>query len=171
MSQYVLSQDIDRCIGCYSCEIHCKANKDLPEGPRLCRIYQVGPRWSNGVPRMAFAFMTCYHCETPWCVAVCPSGAMQKRPQDGIVFVDEALCIGCKLCLYACPWGIPQWNPSTAKAVKCDMCKDRIDQGLEPACVSKCVTGCLYFEKKEHMPEDRLKQHEQSVAIYAPGED
>lgn len=171
MSQYVLFQDIDRCIGCYSCEVHCKANKDLPDGPRLCRIYQVGPRTVDKVPRIAFPFMACFHCETPWCVPVCPTGAMQKRPKDGIVFVDEDKCIGCRQCMYACPWGVPQWNPETRKVVKCDLCKDRIDEGLQPACVTKCITGCLYLDNKEDMPETRRKEHDALVSIYPESAD
>jgi len=171
MSQYVLFQDIDRCIGCYSCEVHCKANKGLPDGPRLCRIYQVGPRTVDKVPRIAFPFMACFHCETPWCVPVCPTGAMQKRPKDGIVFVDEDKCIGCRQCMYACPWGVPQWNPETRKVVKCDLCKDRIDEGLQPACVTKCITGCLYLDNKEDMPEARRKEHDAMVSIYPESAD
>ncbi len=168
MSQYALTQDIDRCIGCYSCEVHCKANKLLPDGPRLCRIFQVGPRRIENVPRLAFSFMACFHCEEPWCVSVCPTGAMRKRERDGIVYVASDECIGCRLCMYACPWGVPQWNPESAKVVKCDFCKDRIDQGLRPACATKCITNCLFFEKKEAMPETRRKQHEQVASIYPP---
>lgn len=171
MSQYVLFQDIDRCIGCYSCEVHCKANKGLPDGPRLCRIYPVGPRTVDKVPRIAFPFMACFHCETPWCVPVCPTGAMQKRPKDGIVFVDEDKCIGCRQCMYACPWGVPQWNPETRKVVKCDLCRDRIDEGLQPACVTKCITGCLYLDNKEDMPEARRKEHDAMVSIYPESAD
>jgi Fe-S-cluster-containing dehydrogenase component len=166
MSQYVLFQDIDRCIGCYSCEVHCKANKDLPDGPRLCRIFQVGPRRVSKVPRIAFPFIACFHCEKPWCVPVCPTGAIQKRPEDGIVFIDDAKCIGCRQCMYACPWGVPQWNPESCQVVKCDLCKDRLDQGLLPACVTKCITGCLYLDKKEDMPEERRLQHEAIVSLY-----
>jgi len=167
MSKYVIVQDVDLCIGCYSCEVHCKANKRLPEGPRLCRIYPVGPQWVGKVPRMVFSFMACFHCEKPWCVAVCPSGAMQKRAEDGIVFVDREKCIGCKLCIYACPWGVPQWNPETRTAVKCDFCKDRVDEGLQPACVTKCITGCLGFQKKEDLPEERLRQVERLLTVNA----
>jgi len=68
---------------------------------------------------------------------------MQKRAKDGIVFVDASLCVGCKTCITACPWGAPQWNPETGKAIKCDYCKDRIDEGLEPACVTGCTTDAL----------------------------
>ena len=78
---------------------------------------------------MRFVFMPCYHCEDPWCVRACPTGAMQKREKDGIVFVESPLCVGCKSCIAACPWGVPQWDPATNKVVKCDYCKDRIDVG------------------------------------------
>ncbi|MGC9022314.1 MAG: 4Fe-4S dicluster domain-containing protein, partial [Dissulfurimicrobium sp.] len=72
------------------------------------------------------------------------TGAMQKR-SDGIVFVDQEKCIGCMACAGACPWGVPQFNPATGKAIKCDYCMDRVDQGLRPACVAKCTTHALKF--------------------------
>jgi Fe-S-cluster-containing dehydrogenase component len=78
---------------------------------------------------------------------------MQKRAKDGIVFVDPSLCIGCKCCIAACPWGVPQWNPETGKVVKCDYCMDRIDQGLKPACVTGCLTQCLHFGEVEQASE------------------
>lgn len=114
-------------------------------GPRFCQIMTVGPKMVSGHPRLGLVFMPCFHCEKPWCVAACPTGAMQKRGKDGIVFVQSASCVGCKCCITACPWGAPQWNPETGKVVKCDYCMDRLDAGLKPACVTKCVTHCLDF--------------------------
>ena len=111
MSQYYLLQDQKRCIGCMSCEVHCKSNKGLPPGPRLGQIIAVGPKLVGEVPRMGFVFMPCFHCSDPWCVPVCPTGAMRKRPKDGIVYVEQSLCVGCKSCISACPWGAPQWQP------------------------------------------------------------
>jgi Fe-S-cluster-containing dehydrogenase component len=108
--------------------------------------------------------MPCFHCEDPWCVAACPTGAMQKRAKDGIVFIDFDLCVGCKACITACPWGAPQWNPETGKAVKCDYCMDRVDQGLKPACVTVCTTHCLDFGKVEDMTRIRRERHAQAVA-------
>ncbi len=145
MSIYYLSHDGKNCINCYSCEVHCKTKNGLPVGPRFCQILSVGPKLVGGVPKLGLVFMPCFHCEKPWCVAACPTGAMQKREKDGIVFVESSLCVGCKSCIIACPWGTPQWNPETGRAAKCDYCRDRVDAGLKPACVTKCLTQCLDF--------------------------
>ncbi|MBW2633005.1 MAG: 4Fe-4S dicluster domain-containing protein [Deltaproteobacteria bacterium] len=166
MSKYFLFQDTKRCIGCYSCEVHCKANKSLPVGPRPAQIIAVGPRMVNNLPRMAHIFMPCFHCEQPWCVSACPTGAMQKRPADGIVFVDSTLCVGCKTCVSACPWGAPQWDADSGKVVKCDYCKERIDEGLEPACVAKCVTKCLHFGRVEDTVQIRRTRHAEMIANF-----
>ncbi|MCB2193786.1 MAG: 4Fe-4S dicluster domain-containing protein, partial [Deltaproteobacteria bacterium] len=98
MSKYYLLQDSERCIGCLACEVHCKSNKSLPIGPALCKNMSVGPVEVKNIPRVRFVFMPCFHCEEPWCLNVCPSGAIQRRTSDGIVFIEPSLCIGCKSC-------------------------------------------------------------------------
>ena len=149
MSQYSIIQDMDRCIGCLSCEVYCKENKQLPEGPRLCQIVMFGRRVVRGLPREAYVYMGCFHCQNAACVAACPTRAMKKRESDGIVYVEPDLCVGCKACLVACPWGAAQWDPKSEKAVKCDLCKDRLDQGLKPVCVTVCTTQCLSVKEIE----------------------
>ena len=144
MNRYLLYLNAKRCIGCQGCEIHCKAYKSLPPGPKLCEISHTPLKSVRGVGRTVFAFRSCYHCEDPFCVAVCPTGAMIKRA-DGIVHIDHEKCIGCMACAGACPWNIPQLNPATAKAVKCDYCLDRLEAGLKPACVTKCMARALKF--------------------------
>ena len=93
MSRYYLIQDSKKCIRCHACEVECKVNKSLPAGPRLCQVVEVGPRLIGELPRSSYVFMPCYHCEKPWCIAACPTGAMQKR-DDGIVFVEQEECVG-----------------------------------------------------------------------------
>ncbi len=144
MNKYLIYLNSRRCIGCHGCEVHCKTNKKLPVGPLLCEITHEPLKAVKGVPKTEFHFRSCYHCEEPFCVDICPTKAMIKR-EDGIVYVEEEKCIGCMSCAGACPWGIPQLNPDTGKAVKCDYCMDRIDQGLRPACVTKCTTHALKF--------------------------
>ncbi len=164
MSVYYLYQDKKKCIGCYSCTIACKTNKNILVGPRPTEIIAVGPRIIDGIPRASYVFMPCFHCENPWCVAACPTGAMQKRPQDGIVHVAPDLCVGCKSCMSACPWGTPQWNSETGKVIKCDFCINRVDAGLKPACVTVCTTHCLHFEKADEMPDIRRERYARIVA-------
>jgi Fe-S-cluster-containing dehydrogenase component len=90
---------------------------------------------------------------------------MRQRPQDGIVYVDQALCVGCKSCITACPWGAPQWQPDLGKVVKCDYCMERVDQGLKPACVAKCVTHCLSFGKAAEMDPTKRERFARHVAF------
>ncbi|MFZ0450795.1 MAG: 4Fe-4S dicluster domain-containing protein [Desulfatiglandaceae bacterium] len=164
MSKYYLFQDAKKCIGCHSCEVICKSNKNLPVGPKVCQILTIGPRLVDSVPKAAYIFMPCFHCEDPWCVAACPTGAMQKRAKDGIVFIDHDLCVGCKTCMSACPWGAPQWDPELGKAVKCDYCMDRVDRGLKPACVTICTTSCLHFGESNEIPAIRRERYAKAVA-------
>lgn len=166
MSKYYLFQDAKKCIACQSCEIACKSNKNLPVGPRICQLVTIGPRFVGNVPRAFYGFMPCFHCENPWCVAACPTGAMQKRAKDGIVFADPELCVGCKMCMAACPWGAPQWNHETGKVVKCDYCMDRIDQGLKPACVTVCTTHCLHFAEASEVPQIRRERYARAIASF-----
>ena len=164
MSDYHLSQDVKKCIGCHACAVACKSHKDLPVGPKISQIIPVGPTMVGGLPRATYTFLHCFHCEKPWCVDACPTGAMQKRPSDGIVFVDPELCVGCKVCMSACPWGVPQWNPETRKAVKCDYCMDRVDQGLDPACVTVCTTRCLDFGTPNELRPVKRERYARAVA-------
>jgi Fe-S-cluster-containing dehydrogenase component len=149
MSEWTIYQDQRRCIGCKACEVHCKIHHDLKPGPRFGEIMTVGPEVVAGAPRMQFVFMPCFHCETAWCVSACPTGAMRRRTSDRIVWVDGDTCIGCTACMTACPWGIPQWDEELGRVVKCDHCRDRLDAGLEPACVTGCVTGSLRWVRKQ----------------------
>lgn len=153
MSTYHLQQDQEKCIGCQSCTIACKSAKGLVAGPLLNQVITVGPKFVNGLPRAAYVFMACFHCEDPVCVAVCPNGAMYKREEDGIVLVDPDLCWGCKACLLSCPWGAIQWDPVLNKVVKCDLCVDRLRVGLQPLCVTVCTTHCLRLDLEEDAPQ------------------
>ncbi len=139
-----LSVDATRCIGCFACQVACKMEHDLPAGPGTVRVIQLGPFAENDELTMSYLPVTCFHCERPACVAKCPTGAMQKR-EDGIVFSDPELCIGCQTCAVACPYGIPTLNTATGKIAKCDGCKARVDLGLWPACALTCPTGALTF--------------------------
>ncbi len=130
------------CIGCRACEIACKDKNDLPPGPRLRRVqYVEGGRFPN-----VFAYtvnMSCDHCAAPACVPTCPTGALRKREQDGIVDIDSTLCIGCRRCEAACPYGAPQFDAADGVMKKCNLCVDEIEAGRKPYCVMACMLRVL----------------------------
>jgi Fe-S-cluster-containing dehydrogenase component len=149
MGDYMITTHPERCIACHACEIACKSEKGLPMEATLGKIVVLGPKMVNGVPRMSSVFVPCFHCEKAFCIDACPTDAIRRREKDGLVYIVQTLCVGCKACIMACPWHIPQWNPEAGKVVKCDFCMDRIDAGEKPVCVSVCPTNALQFGKPE----------------------
>jgi anaerobic dimethyl sulfoxide reductase subunit B (iron-sulfur subunit) len=87
--------------------------------------------------------MSCNHCADPACLPTCPTGAIWKRAGDGIVDIDSTLCIGCRRCEAACPYGAPQWDPIEKIVKKCNMCVDEIEAGRKPYCVMACMMRVL----------------------------
>ena len=159
MSKYHVIQNVKDCIGCRACEVHCKEKNNSGPGVFNCKMVEVEAP-EGGKMQVDFVYLACFPCKKPWCVDACPTGAMRQREEDGIVYVVSSACVGCKACITACPWTEPQWNPETGKVEKCDLCKDRIDAGLEPACVTKCTTGCLTFTT----PAEASQKSRQSFA-------
>ncbi len=153
MGDYIITTNPKRCIACHACEIACKSENNIPLEATLGKIVVLGPKMVNGKPKMSSVFVPCFHCEKAWCLEACPTEAIRRREKDGLVYIIESLCVGCKACIMACPWHIPQWNAETGKAIKCDLCMDRIDQGLEPACVSVCPTDALSFGRPEELSD------------------
>ena len=130
------------CIGCRACEIACKDKNGLAPGPRFRRVQYI----EGGTYPDVFAYkvnMSCNHCAEPACLPTCPTGAIFKRKQDGIVDIDSTLCIGCRRCEAACPFGAPQFDPEENIVKKCNMCVDEIDAGRKPYCVMACMMRVL----------------------------
>lgn len=130
------------CIGCRACEIACKDKNGLAPGPRFRRVMYV----EGGTFPEVYAFklnMSCNHCAQPACLPTCPTGAIFKRKKDGIVDIDSTLCIGCRRCEAACPYGAPQFIPEQNIVSKCNMCVDEIDAGRKPYCVQACMMRVL----------------------------
>lgn len=141
---YCIVTNSKRCINCKSCQIQCKVWHGQMENLSLGMLLHQGPHMQTGKPSLRTEFLSCQHCDDPWCVRACPTGAMYKNAQ-GIVRVDAQICVGCKGCLVACPWQIPRWDAQTSKMTKCDFCADRLQEGLQPACVTACTTQALRF--------------------------
>ena len=144
---YSLFVDLDRCIGCYACEVACKQEHGLPAGPRWIRVVRDGPRETAGGLQLDFYPRMCRHCEEPPCAEVCPERAISKGA-SGLVTIDPGLCTGCGACVEGCPFGLMAFDREAGKASKCDLCGERIGQGLEPSCVACCPGKALVFSKE-----------------------
>jgi Fe-S-cluster-containing dehydrogenase component len=93
-----------------------------------------------------------WHCPQPPCIKVCPTEAIKKRP-DGIVFIDQSLCTGCQLCADACPYEAISFHPYQHWAEICDLCVNRLDEGLSPFCIQYCMSGALFFGTKDEFQQ------------------
>jgi len=183
--------DLRRCIGCNACVVACKQENSLPDGvfftKTLSQEYGVYPA-ANRV----YIPTLCNHCDEAPCEKVCPSGATYTR-DDGIVMVDDNLCIGCGTCAVACPYdqrtqldadnlengmyesdalsafeeqGYSRWTPGTV--TKCDFCSQRVDAGLDPACVVTCPTDARIFgdlDDPESKPNKLIRERNGQPAM------
>jgi molybdopterin-containing oxidoreductase family iron-sulfur binding subunit len=157
--------DLKRCIGCYGCQVACKAENGTRPGTTWARV--VKREWGEypDVKKLSIPVL-CMHCGEPPCVEVCPTGASQKRERDGIVFVEGDVCVGCRACVMACPYGARYYQDDQSdyfgqgenayeqcvysahqKGVveKCDFCRHRLERGEEPACSANCMCKARIF--------------------------
>lgn len=135
--------DLRKCIGCQACTVACSIENQIPIGKfrTIVSTYEVE---RSGVSRRVNLPRLCNHCKTPACTQVCPTQATHKRA-DGIVVVDNTMCIGCGYCIQACPYEARFINPRTRTADKCTFCLHRLEAGLYPACVETCVGEARVF--------------------------
>lgn len=135
------------CTGCFACIVACKDWHDVDAGPASWR--RVITKEKGKYPNLFVSFLStsCYHCEKPACIPVCPASAISKRESDGVVLVDREACLGedaCSLCLSACPYGSPQFgSEKNAKMQKCDFCLERVLENRKPICVDACPMRAL----------------------------
>ncbi len=135
--------DLNKCIGCHSCSIACKAENEVP--PAVFRSWvKIAEKGSYPAARSLALPVLCNNCENAVCVKVCPVKASYKR-DDGIVMIDPHKCVGCKYCMAACPYQVRHLNPLRRYVQKCYFCYQRVDAGLKPACVETCPAGARVF--------------------------
>jgi Fe-S-cluster-containing dehydrogenase component/formate-dependent nitrite reductase membrane component NrfD len=140
---YGFAIDLRKCIGCHACTIACKAEHDIPVGVNRCWVKTVEKGTFPDTQRLFFPVL-CNQCEEAPCLKICPTGALFKR-RDGIVDLNGASCIGCRACMAACPYDQLFIDPNTRTAEKCNFCANRVENQLQPACVSVCPTECRIF--------------------------
>jgi len=162
------------CTGCRACQVACKNWNQLPavktenkgsfENPpslnptTYTKIkfseHSTGSDGGNNIHygiSWLFLKQQCLHCTEATCMIVCPSPGALTRTKEGIVVHNPEKCIGCKYCVFTCPFEVPQFDHITQKINKCHLCHDRVANGLIPACAQTCPTGAIQFGARKKL--------------------
>lgn len=158
MDQYAFSFDVSRCSGCMACVVACQDQNDFVAGDeasfRHVTRYEAG---AYPVARISYFSLSCQQCGDATCLAVCPTGAIDRRPEDGVVLVNRDLCIGCHSCELACPFGAPKFAQD-GKMAKCDLCYVRREHELKPACVLVCPVQAIDVGPLEELSKQKAEK-------------
>lgn len=188
-NEIAILHDMSRCSGCRACMVACKQWHDLPadmstpfEGqyqshkdltPTTINLVKMSERKDSDGFHWDILKFQCMHCANPACMNGCPENAIEKQA-SGAVVIDPDKCVGCGYCSHNCPFGVPKIDKETHKSTKCDLCYDRIAEGMPPACAKTCTTNALAFgsiDEMKKLAEFRLnliKDEYPKANIYNP---
>ncbi len=157
MSHYCLVINLDKCIGCHSCEIACKNENDVALGEYWNKVPQVGPFGTFPDLEQYWLPVQCQQCEDAPCVHVCPTGA-SYRNEDNVVLINKEKCIGCKYCMMACPYGVRSFSKREGVVEKCTLCQQRTAVGELPMCVQDCCANARFYGDLDDPNSDVSKE-------------
>jgi len=157
----------DNCIACHACEAACSEKNQLPAHISFRSVGYVEGGSYPAYSRMNIS-MACNHCDDPVCLKGCPTRAYTKFAEYGAVLQDPEICFGCGYCTWVCPYNAPQLDPVEGQVSKCNMCVDRLEVGLKPACAAACLGGALDFGLIETAPENREQVKNQIPGFPTP---
>jgi len=166
--------DATLCIGCQTCVVACTKANGLTPDNRRDPLHQAPTDLNNHTKTIiklykeadgkefSFVKQQCMHCVDPACVAACMFGGLKKNKDTGVVGWNGKYCVGCRYCEVACPYNVPKfrWEGFNPEIVKCEFCKERLANGLEPACTTVCPRKAVIFGKRE----DLLKEAKRRIA-------
>jgi Fe-S-cluster-containing hydrogenase component 2 len=130
----VVFVDPDRCLGCRNCERVCSFQDSGGFKRKDANIWV-----QIDLDTRSIFTMTCQQCETALCLEICPAVAIRRDPETQAIVVDEAACVGCKMCVHACPFGCIHFEGRRRIAAKCDLCSG------DPKCVQNCMARALHY--------------------------
>lgn len=152
----VVFVELDRCIACLSCEHVCRFQQSMLKKGGASNIFV-----TVDIDQRRIYAGTCLQCASAWCMQVCPVDALSQDPTTAAVVVDKRLCIGCGMCVVACPFGYMQLDASVRRATKCDLC------GGDPKCVQVCMAGALHFDTIEALAARRNEPDGRRLGVRA----
>ncbi|MGI4758229.1 MAG: DmsC/YnfH family molybdoenzyme membrane anchor subunit [Janthinobacterium lividum] len=161
--QYRFHFDMTKCIGCRSCEVACNEQNGNPADIKWRRVGEL-EGGTYPTTQRSYLSMGCNHCISADCLKGCPTNAYTKDPLTGIVLHNTDACIGCQYCVWNCPYSVPVFNPERGVVGKCDMCRGRLEEGLEPACVNACPENAIQIEIV-----NKIEWSENYAAANSPG--
>lgn len=144
--------DQNLCIGCGACEAACQKEHNL-KIHKAKKLDQDNFTYVEEINSLTFQRHLCFHCLEPACVSACPVTALRKM-ENGAVVYNPSICLGCRYCMYVCPFNIPkyEYNSPMPRVRKCDLCYEtRTSKGEEPPCASSCPTGATLFGEREEL--------------------
>lgn len=153
----------DNCIACHACEAACAEKNETPAHLAFRSVGYLEGGSYPAVKRMNIS-MACNHCDNPVCLKGCPTRAYTKYAEYGAVLQDPDICFGCGYCTWVCPYNAPQLDTVAGHVSKCNMCVDRLEVGLKPACAAACLGGALDFGLIETTPD-----YQEQLAVTIPG--
>lgn len=153
MGQMGFYFDQTACIGCKTCQVACRDRNNLYNVGEIFRNVDTAEKGTFPNVRYFSVSVSCNHCEKPACVAACPTGAMYKNEDEGVVLHDDGMCIGCESCVNACPYSEPVYLEDEGIVRKCDSCYVLRKKGEQPACVAACPMRALDFGDVEELKQ------------------
>ncbi|WP_322597249.1 molybdopterin-dependent oxidoreductase [Acetivibrio straminisolvens] len=147
-AKYGMIIDLDKCIGCYACQVICRKEHNFPHGADRLKVHIQDTGTYPTLTRL-FLPVLCNHCEKPTCVEYCGNNALYST-EHGIVRYDAEACNHCLHCLKVCVPGSIIYQNKAGLLSKCDFCFERLQHGLQPACVLGCMAKALHFGELNH---------------------
>jgi len=169
----VIHVDTGKCLACRTCELHCAIEHS--KSKVLCKAIHESPASQSRITVKSKAGVNiplqCRHCEDAPCMKACRSKAIERPGPDQPVLIIADKCIGCKLCIKACPFDALKMDRSKKAVIKCDMCFERLRDEKLPACVAACPSKALKFMKSDETAKDKKKKYLVSVIRPGAGQD
>jgi len=165
--------EFEKCLGCKSCELACAVAHSRSKVVWEAIFEHPLPQTRVDVSTVEdFAMpLHCRHCENAPCIQVCPTRAMSRSGPDEPVLCQSARCIGCTLCVLVCPFGVLKMDRAGKAIIKCDLCLELLQEGLDPACVTACPTKAIRLVSVEEFSNEVAQQARADlVAGYQAGE-